>query len=195
MGPGGSFPRDKSGRGVKLTTHLQLVPRSRKCGSIHPLPICLDGVVFFWYSGWSPWNPHSITIYVTSDCAPSSLPPPLFVAYCVSKTVASVDSNREKLCCQSGSNSVSWRISLLKPRRKSSNYSISISHIKPRGSLAAPQLRRLVTGFPMRWPRFEPRYGHMGFVVDKVALGQVISDYLGFCCQSLFHEKKKGNGC
>jgi hypothetical protein len=23
---------------VKLTTHLQLVPRSRKCGSIHPLP-------------------------------------------------------------------------------------------------------------------------------------------------------------
>jgi hypothetical protein len=26
------------GRGVKLNTHLQLVPRSRKCGSIHPLP-------------------------------------------------------------------------------------------------------------------------------------------------------------
>jgi hypothetical protein len=25
-------------RGVKLTTHLQLVPRSRKCGSIPPLP-------------------------------------------------------------------------------------------------------------------------------------------------------------
>jgi hypothetical protein len=24
--------------GMKLTTHLQLVPRSRKCGSIHPLP-------------------------------------------------------------------------------------------------------------------------------------------------------------
>jgi hypothetical protein len=29
----GLFPRV-----VKLTTHLQLVPRSRKCGSIHPLP-------------------------------------------------------------------------------------------------------------------------------------------------------------
>jgi hypothetical protein len=27
-----------SGRGVKLTTHLQLVLRSRKCGSIHSLP-------------------------------------------------------------------------------------------------------------------------------------------------------------
>jgi hypothetical protein len=38
MGTGGSFLRGKSSRGVKLTTHLQLVPRSRKCGSIHPLP-------------------------------------------------------------------------------------------------------------------------------------------------------------
>jgi hypothetical protein len=27
--------------GVKLITHLKLVPRSRKCGSIHPLPIRL----------------------------------------------------------------------------------------------------------------------------------------------------------
>jgi hypothetical protein len=30
---------------VKLTTHLQLVLRSRKCGSIHPHPIHLHGVV------------------------------------------------------------------------------------------------------------------------------------------------------
>jgi hypothetical protein len=27
-----------NGRGMKLTTHLQLVPRLGKCGSIHPLP-------------------------------------------------------------------------------------------------------------------------------------------------------------
>jgi hypothetical protein len=27
-----------SGWAVKLTTHLQLAPRSRKCGSMHPLP-------------------------------------------------------------------------------------------------------------------------------------------------------------
>jgi hypothetical protein len=33
MATGGSFPR-----GVKLTTDFQLVPRSRKCGSIHLLP-------------------------------------------------------------------------------------------------------------------------------------------------------------
>jgi hypothetical protein len=30
--------RGESGRGVKLTTHLQLVSRSRKYGAIHPLP-------------------------------------------------------------------------------------------------------------------------------------------------------------
>jgi hypothetical protein len=34
----GLFPREVSGRGVKLTTHFQLVPRSRTCGFIHPLP-------------------------------------------------------------------------------------------------------------------------------------------------------------
>jgi hypothetical protein len=33
MGTGSSFLR-----GVKMTTHLELVTRSRKCGSIHPLP-------------------------------------------------------------------------------------------------------------------------------------------------------------
>jgi hypothetical protein len=40
-----SFPRGKAAGGVKLTTHLQLVLRSKKCGSIHPLPICLHGTV------------------------------------------------------------------------------------------------------------------------------------------------------
>jgi hypothetical protein len=37
MGTGAS-PRGQSRRGVKLTTHLRLVPRSRKRGFIHPLP-------------------------------------------------------------------------------------------------------------------------------------------------------------
>jgi hypothetical protein len=31
-------PGGKAAGGVKLTAHLQLVPRSRKCGFIHPLP-------------------------------------------------------------------------------------------------------------------------------------------------------------
>jgi hypothetical protein len=34
----GLFPRRWSGQGVKLATHLQLVPRSKKRGSLHPLP-------------------------------------------------------------------------------------------------------------------------------------------------------------
>jgi hypothetical protein len=41
----GLFPRGHSSRSVRLTTHFQPVPRSRKYGSIHPLPICLHGVV------------------------------------------------------------------------------------------------------------------------------------------------------
>jgi hypothetical protein len=34
----GLFPWEYSGRGVKLTTHLHLVPRSRMRGAIRPLP-------------------------------------------------------------------------------------------------------------------------------------------------------------
>jgi hypothetical protein len=48
-----------------------------------------------------------------------------------------------------------------------------------------PKLRRLF--LPWR-PGFEPRSGHVGFVGDKVALGQVFSVYFGcFPYQFLFH--------
>jgi hypothetical protein len=33
------------------------------------------------------------------------------------------------------------------------------------------QLRQLIAGFPPQRPGFEPRSGHVGFVVDKVTLG------------------------
>jgi hypothetical protein len=56
-----------------------------------------------------------------------------------------------------------------------------------RPNLAAPELKRLVAGFPPRRPGFNPRSGHVGFVVDKVALGQVFSEYFGFPYQS-FHQ-------
>jgi hypothetical protein len=49
--------------------------------------------------------------------------------------------------------------------------------------LAVPPLRRLVAGFPQR----RPRSGHVGFVVDKVALGKVFSEYFCFPCQFSFH--------
>jgi hypothetical protein len=35
---------------------------------------------------------------------------------------------------------------------------------------------------------FDPGSGQVGFVVDKVALGQVFSEYLDFPCQSSFHQ-------
>jgi hypothetical protein len=38
IGYRGPSPRRYSGRVMKLTTHLQIVPRSRKCGSVHPPP-------------------------------------------------------------------------------------------------------------------------------------------------------------
>jgi hypothetical protein len=47
-------------------------------------------------------------------------------------------------------------------------------------SKTVPYLRRLVTGFPPRRPGFEPSSGQVGFVVDKVVLGQVFSEYFGF---------------
>jgi hypothetical protein len=36
--------------------------------------------------------------------------------------------------------------------------------------------------------RVRARSGHRGFVMDKVALGQVFSEYFGFPCQSSFHQ-------
>jgi hypothetical protein len=38
---------------------------------------------------------------------------------------------------------------------------------------AVPWLRRLAAGLPPRRPGFDPGSVHVGFVVDKVALGQV----------------------
>jgi hypothetical protein len=41
---------------------------------------------------------------------------------------------------------------------------------------------------PTAAARVRARSRHVGFVVDKVALGQVSSEYFGFPCQSLFHK-------
>jgi hypothetical protein len=45
---------------------------------------------------------------------------------------------------------------------------------------AVPWLRRLVAGLSPRRPRFDPGPVHVGFVVDKVALGQVFPPVLRF---------------
>jgi hypothetical protein len=46
--------------------------------------------------------------------------------------------------------------------------------------MAVPWLRRLVGGLPPRRPEFDPGSVHMGFVVDKMALGQVFPRVLRF---------------
>jgi hypothetical protein len=40
--------------------------------------------------------------------------------------------------------------------------------------------RDFVAGLPQRRPRFDPESVHVGFGVDKVALGQVFPKYFGF---------------
>jgi hypothetical protein len=59
--------------------------------------------------------------------------------------------------------------------------------------LPKPHLRMetdpvLVTSFQQRQPGLDPRSGHVGFVVDKVVLGQGFSEYFGFPCQFSFHQ-------
>jgi hypothetical protein len=41
---------------------------------------------------------------------------------------------------------------------------------------------------PTAAARVRAQVWQMGFVVDKVALGQVFSEYFGFLCQSSFHQ-------
>jgi hypothetical protein len=49
-----------------------------------------------------------------------------------------------------------------------------------RDYLMLDQLKRLVAGFPPRRPGFDPGSGQVGFMVDKVALRRVFSEYFGF---------------
>jgi hypothetical protein len=46
--------------------------------------------------------------------------------------------------------------------------------------MAVPWLRRLAAGLPPRRTRFDPGSVHLGFVVGKVALGQVSPRVLRF---------------
>jgi hypothetical protein len=50
-----------------------------------------------------------------------------------------------------------------------------------------PWLRRLVAGLPLRRPGFDPGSVHVGFVVSKVALGQVFLRVVGFPLSISFH--------
>jgi hypothetical protein len=56
-----------------------------------------------------------------------------------------------------------------------------------------PSHGRTIAQAVSRWlptsaARVRARLGHVGFVVDRVALGHVFSEYFGFPCQYLFHQ-------
>jgi hypothetical protein len=53
--------------------------------------------------------------------------------------------------------------------------------------MAVPWLRRLIADFPQRRPGFDSR-SRVEFVVDRVAVEQVFSEYFGFPCQFSFHQ-------
>jgi hypothetical protein len=53
---------------------------------------------------------------------------------------------------------------------------------------AVPWLRQLVTGLSPRRPGFNPGSVHVGFVVDKVALGQGFPQVLQFPLSISFHQ-------
>jgi hypothetical protein len=47
---------------------------------------------------------------------------------------------------------------------------------------------RLFSGLPAQWAVFDPKLGHVGFVVDRVALVQIFSEYFGLLCRNSFHQ-------
>jgi hypothetical protein len=48
------------------------------------------------------------------------------------------------------------------------------------GGIGRAMAQTVSSWIPLRRPGFEPGSCHVGFVVDKVALGQVFSEYFGF---------------
>jgi hypothetical protein len=48
-------------------------------------------------------------------------------------------------------------------------------------------LRRLATGLPLQRPWFDPGSFYLGFVVEKMALGQVFTWYFGLPLSMSFH--------
>jgi hypothetical protein len=58
---------------------------------------------------------------------------------------------------------------------------------RPTSLVTALEGRAIAQAVSRRLPGFEPMSGHMRFVVDKVALGQVFPKYFVFHCQFSFH--------
>jgi hypothetical protein len=102
--------------------------------------------------------------------------------------------NSRPSCCLVGPQMSTRRSSLSATTVNKTQTSGSSSNAcLPLGLAASTSLGRavssggsLVAGFPQRRPAFEPGSRHVGFVVDRAALGQVSSEYFGFPSHS-FH--------
>jgi hypothetical protein len=46
--------------------------------------------------------------------------------------------------------------------------------------------RAIAQAVSHRLPGFDPKLHYVGYVAEKVALGQVLSEYFGFPCQFVF---------
>jgi hypothetical protein len=81
---------------------------------------------------------------------------------------------------------LSWRVDI-KTTLLLLTFDLILSQIKELWTNCTERLcHSSVAGFPPRRPGFEPKSGYMGFVMDKVALGQVFCEYFDFPCQFSF---------
>jgi hypothetical protein len=49
-------------------------------------------------------------------------------------------------------------------------------------------VKRLINSLSLQRPKFDPSPGRLGFLLDKVAMGQVFSIQFGFPLSLLFHQ-------
>jgi hypothetical protein len=75
----------------------------------------------------------------------------------------------------------SYSVLLEKPKKRGNSGDLGLDRIIIlRWCLVVSWLRRLVAGLSPRRPEFDPESVHVGFVVDKVALGEVFPRVLHF---------------
>jgi hypothetical protein len=80
--------------------------------------------------------------------------------------------------------SETWHVNVRLVYKSATAVSFSLLSSSLKNKLwAVPWLRSLVAGLSPRRPGFAPGSIYVGFVVDKVTLGQVFSEFFGFPCQ------------
>jgi hypothetical protein len=71
--------------------------------------------------------------------------------------------------------------------RKNANF-INLESSFERTTVGRAIAQAVSRWLPTAAARIRTRVWQVGFVVDKVALGQVFSEYFGLLCQSFFHQ-------